>query len=149
VKSTQHDPLVGTWVLNPSRSQFDANHRPHAATLVISRDDQGRYLITAEGIGEKGQKVSEKPQTLVPDGEPRPLPDFPGLAVTSTRPDERTLHTDVRREDGSIAGQGTYAVSEDAQSLMATTAGFDSQLRRFEQRTSWDRRVGVESAAAV
>jgi hypothetical protein len=149
VKSTQHDPLVGTWVLNPSRSQFDANHRPQAGTLVIERDDQGRYLITAEGIGEKGQQVTEKPQTLVPDGEPRPLPDFPGLAVTSTRPDERTLHTDVRREDGSIAGQGTYAVSEDAQSLMATTAGFDSQLRRFEQRTSWDRRVGVESAAAV
>ena len=147
--STQHDPLVGTWLLNPSRSQFDANHRPQAATLVIERDDQGRYLLTAEGIGEKGQKVTEKPQTLVPDGEPRPLPDFPGLAVTSTRPDERTLHTDLRREDGSIAGQGTYAVSEDGQSLIATTAGFDSQLRRFEQRTSWDKQVVVESAAAV
>jgi hypothetical protein len=149
VKSTQHDPLVGTWLLNPSRSQFDANHRPQAATLVIERDDQGRYLLTAEGIGEKGQRVTEKPQTLVPDGEPRPLPDFPGLAVTSTRPDERTLHTDLRREDGSIAGQGTYAVSEDGQSLIATTAGFDSQLRRFEQRTSWDKQVVVESAAAV
>jgi hypothetical protein len=149
VKSTQHDPLVGTWVLNPSRSQFDANHRPQAATMVIERDDQGRYLVTAEGIGEKGQKVTEKPQTLVPDGQPRPLPDFPGLAVTSTRPDEHTVHTDVRREDGSIAGQGTYTVSEDGQSLMATTAGFDSQLRRFEQRTSWDKQVVVESAAAV
>jgi hypothetical protein len=147
--STQHDPLVGTWLLNPSRSQFDANHRPQAATLVIERDDQGRYLLIAEGIGEKGQKVTEKPQTLVPDGEPRPLPDFPGLAVTSTRPDERTLHTDLRREDGSIAGQGTYAVSEDGQSLMATTAGFDSQLRRFEQRTSWDKQLVAESAAAV
>jgi hypothetical protein len=147
VKSTQHDPLLGTWVLNPSRSQFDANHRPRAATMVIERDDQGRYLITAEGIGEKGQQVTEKPQTLVPDGEPRPLPDFPGLAATSTHPDERTLHTDVRREDGSIAGQGTYAVSEDGHSLMATTAGFDSQLRRFEQRTSWDKQVVVESAA--
>ena len=147
MKSTQHDPLVGTWLLNPSRSQFDANHRPQAGTLVIERDDQGRYLVTAEGIGEKGQKVTEKPQTLVPDGQPRPLPDFPGLAVTSTRPDERTLHTESRREDGSIAGEGTYAVSEDGQSLSATTAGFDSQLRRFEQRTSWDKQVVVESAS--
>jgi hypothetical protein len=146
MKSTQHDPLVGTWLLNPSRSQFDANHRPQAATLVIECDDQGRFLITAEGIGEKGQKVAEKPQTLIPDGQPRPLPDFPGLAVTSTRPDEHTIHTDVRREDGSIAGQATYGVSEDGRSLLATTAGFDSQLRRFEQRTSWDKRM-VESAA--
>ena len=147
--STLHDPLVGTWLLNPSRSQFDVNHRPQAATLIIERDDQGRYLITAEGIGEKGQKVTEKPQTLVPDGQPRLLPDFPGLAVTSMRPDERTLHTDLRREDGSIAGQGTYAVSEDGQSLMATTAGFDSQLRRFEQRTSWDKQVVVERSNVI
>jgi hypothetical protein len=117
--------------------------------MVIERDDQGRYLVTAEGIGEKGQKVVEKPQTFVPDGQPRPLADFPGLAVTSTRPDEHTFHTDVRREDDSIAGQGTYAVSEDGLSLIATTAGFDSQLRQFEQRTSWDKQVVVESASAV
>jgi hypothetical protein len=68
------------------------NHRPQVATLVLECDDQGRYLITAEGIGEKGQKIAEKPQTLVPDGQPGPLADSPGLAVTSTRPDEHTLH---------------------------------------------------------
>ena len=147
MKSTAHDPLVGTWVLNPSRSQFDANHRPQAGTLVIERDDQGRYLINAEGIGEKGQRVTEKPQTIIPDGQPRPVPDFPGLAVMATRPDEHTLHTEARREDGSIAGEGTYAVSDDGLSLVATTAGFDSQLRRFEQRTSWDKQqVVVEPA---
>ena len=41
--STQDDPFVGTWLLNPSRSEFDANHRPQAATLVIERDDRGDY----------------------------------------------------------------------------------------------------------
>jgi hypothetical protein len=137
--STEHDPLVGTWTLNSSRSQFDPNHRPQAATLVIERDEDGAYLLKAEGIGEKGQKVAEKPQTLIPDGQPRPVPDFPGLALTSTRPDANTIHSALRREDGSIAGQGTYSVSADGRSLTAITAGFDSQLRQFEQRTSWDR----------
>jgi hypothetical protein len=137
--STLPDPLVGTWTLNSSRSQFDPNHRPQAATLVIEPGSGGSYVIKAEGISEKGQTVTEKTQTLVPDGQARPVPDFPGLAVTSTRPDEHTIHSDVRREDGSIAGQGTYVVSADGRSLTAITAGFDSQLRQFEQHTSWDK----------
>ena len=103
-------------------------------------------MIKAEGISEKGQTVTEKRQTLIPDGQPRPLPDLPGLAVTSMRPDENTLHADVRREDSSIAGQGTYAVSADGLSLTAITSGFDSQLRQFEQRTVWERRATAASA---
>ena len=142
MESTQHDPLVGTWVLTPSRSQFDANHRPQAATLVIERDDQGRYLITAEGIGENGQKVTEKPQTLVPDGQARPLPDFPGLAVTSTRPDERTLHTDCRREDGRSPDRGTVRGVRGWSVAQRDYRRFDSQLRRFEQRTQLGQAAG-------
>jgi hypothetical protein len=137
--TTQHDPLIGTWELNPSQSQFDPNHRPQAATLVIERGGEGAYVIKAEGVSEKGQKVTEKTQTIVPDGQPHPVPDFPGLAMTSTRPEANALHSEVRREDGSIAGQGTYVVSADGRSLTAITAGFDTQLRQFEQRTSWDR----------
>jgi len=137
--STMQDPFVGTWVLNPSRSEFDVNHRPQAATLVIECDSQGRYTITAEGISEKRQKVTERPQTVVPDGQPRPVPDFPGLSTISTRPDPQTVHTDVRREDGSVAGQATFVVSIDGRSLTSINSGFDSQLRQFKQQTIWDR----------
>ena len=83
--------------------------------------------------------VTERPQTVVPDGQPRPVPGFPGLAMTSTRPDGHAAHRRQAR-NGSIPGQGTYAVSADGRWLTAITAGFDAQLRQFEQRTSWDRR---------
>ena len=106
---------------------------------MIERDDEGRYLLSAEGISEKGQKVTERPQTCTPDGQPRPVPDFPGLTTVSTRPDAQTLHTDVRREDGSLAGQAILVLSTDGRSLTAINAGFDSQLREFKQRTQWDR----------
>lgn len=137
--TVNHDPLVGTWVLDPARCDFDVNHRPQAAMLVITRDDEGRYLITAEGVNEKGEKCAERPQTLVPDGQPRPVPEFPGLTVVSTRPDSKTFQTDVKREDGSIAGQGTFIVSVDGRTLTAINSGFDSQLRQFKQQTTWDR----------
>jgi hypothetical protein len=133
------DPLVGTWTLNPDRSQFDVNHRPRAATLVIALDAEGHYAIAAEGIGENGQPVKERPQVIVPDGRPHPVPDLPGLTAVTTRPDAKTVHTDVRREDGSIAGQATFEVSGDGRTLTAINSGFDTQLRQFTQRTSWDR----------
>jgi hypothetical protein len=137
--TVNQDPLVGTWVLDPSRSTLDPNHRPRAATLVIGRDEQGRYTIAAEGIGENGQPVAERPQVVAADGQPHPVPDFPGLTTISTCPDARTLHTDVRREDGSIAAQSTFVVAPDRLSLAATNSGFDSQLRQFTQQTVWSR----------
>jgi hypothetical protein len=44
----------------------------------------------------------------------------------------------VRRE-GGLAGEGTYTIGSDGRTLTATTSGFDSQLRRFEMRTVWER----------
>jgi hypothetical protein len=66
-------------------------------------------------------------------------PDFPGLLGIVTQPDLNTLVAEVRREDGSVVGGGTYVVSPDGTSLTATTFGYDSQLRQFQQKTVWDR----------
>jgi hypothetical protein len=133
------DPFIGTWTLNPAKSTLDPNHRPAAATMRWESEAEGGYLMIAEGVNGKQERVSERPQRFVPDGRPVPLPDFPGLVTVTTRPDARTIRAEVRREDGSIAGEGTYVVDEDGATMTATAAGFDSQLRRFETRTVWDR----------
>jgi hypothetical protein len=133
------DPFIGTWTLNPTKSTFDPNHRPAAATMRWESEADGGYLMTAEGVNGKQERVSERPQRFVPDGHPVALPGFPGLVTVATRPDARTIRAEVRREDGSIAGEGTYVVDENGVTMTATTAGFDLQLRRFETRTVWDR----------
>ena len=133
------DPFVGTWRLNPAQSQFDTHHRPRGGTMRMEVDADGHYLLTAEGTNEKGEKCVERPQRLIPDGEEHPLPDFPGLSVVTRRASGVTLTSQCRREDGSIVGEGTYVLSDDGTSMTATTAGFDTQLRRFEMRTVWDR----------
>jgi hypothetical protein len=125
--------------MNVEKCKFDANHRPRAGTLTFTLDDQGTYLMTAEGLNEKGEKVVEKPAKFVADGKPHPLPELPGLTVVTTRPHPNTLHTEAKREDGSLVGGGTYAVSEDGGTLTATNFGYDSQLRKFKQSTVWDR----------
>lgn len=99
----------------------------------------GKYLMLAEGRDAKGELVRERPQELVTDGRPYPVEGFAGLVSVTNRPAPNVIHAEARREDGTIAGEGSYVVSEDGLSLTATTAGFDSQLRRFEMRTVWDK----------
>ena len=134
-----HDPFVGTWTLNLEKSEFDANHRPRAATMVFEIDGEGYYLKKAEGINEKGERVAEKPFRFIPDGKEHPIADFPGLQYVASRPDQNTLTGEARREDGSVVGGSTEVVSADGKSLTVTNFGYDSQLRQFKQRTVWVR----------
>ena len=133
------DPFVGTWKLNVEKSEFDAQHRPRAGTMVIQLDDNGFYLQTAEGVNEKGEKVSERPARFVPDGKEYPIPDFPGLKCIATRPEPNTITVEARRQDGSVVGGGTTVLSVDGKSKTVTNFGYDTQLRQFKQKTVWDR----------
>ena len=135
-----HDPFVGTWKLNPGKSQFDPNHKPTEATMRWQLEPDGGYLLLADGVNEKGERCAEKPQKLFPDGQPYDVENLPGLKCVTRRPDPNTIRAEVKREDGSIAGEGSYVVADNGTTMTATTAGFDSQLRRFEMRTVWDRR---------
>ena len=134
------DLFVGTWELNVEKSEFNANHRPKAGTVVFELDAEGYYLKKAEGINEKGEKCAERPMRFIPDGKEHPIPDFPGLKYMAARPDPNTLTGEARREDGSLAGGGTTVVSADGTSLTITNFGYDAQLRQFKQLTVWDRR---------
>ena len=133
------DSFVGVWKLRPERSAFDANHRPSEATMVFELESEGHYVMRAEGVNGTGQKVAEKPQHFIIDGQARPLPEFPELIVVATRPDAKTLQAKVMRPDGSTVGESLMVVSPDGLALSATTSGVDAELRTFKQSTAWER----------
>jgi hypothetical protein len=133
------DPFVGTWTLNPTQSAFDANHKPAAATMTWELDADGTYLLLAEGVDAKGERCREKPQRLRPDGVAYPVEGLPGLTSVTTRPNPNTIRAEAKREDGSLAGEGTYMVAADGTTMISSTSGFDSQLRPFTMKTVWDR----------
>lgn len=134
------DPFVGTWALNPTRSAFDANHKPSKATMTWELDADGAYVLLAEGVDANGERCREKPQRLRPDGVAYPIEGLRGLTSVTTRPNPNTIRAEAKREDGSLAGEGTYDVAADGATMIATTRGFDSQLRPFTMKTVWDRR---------
>ena len=133
------DPFVGTWALNPTESAFDTNHKPSEATMTWELEADGAYLLLAEGVNAKGARCKEKPQRLRPDGVAYPVEGLPGLTSITTRPNPNTIRAEAKREDGSLAGEGTYRVATDGRTMIASTSGFDSQLRPFTMKTVWDR----------
>jgi hypothetical protein len=134
-----NDPFVGTWTLNPTRSEFDSNHKSGQATMRWELDADGTYVLFAAGVDAQGNPCEEKPQRLRPDGVAYPIDGLPGLTSVTTRPSRNTIRGEAKREDGSLAGEGTYVVADDGQTMTATTKGFDSQLRPFTQQTAWNR----------
>jgi len=135
------DPFAGTWKLNVAESEFDANHRPRAGTIVYEIDAEGYYTKKAEGINEKGEKCVERPERFIPDGKPHPISDFPGLSYTVTRTDPNTMTGEIKREDASVVGGSTSVVSQNGRTLTITNFGYDSQLRQFRMRTVWERQL--------
>jgi hypothetical protein len=106
-------------------------------TWELERD--GAYVMLAAGVDAKGNPCKEQPQRLRPDGAAYSIDGFPGLTSVTTRPNRNTIRAEAKREDGSLAGEGTYAVADDGRTMTATTKGFDSQLRPFTQQTVWNR----------
>ena len=77
--------------------------------------------------------------TLIADGREYPVPNLPGLVSITTLANPNTLTTQVRRQDSSVVGGGTYAVSANGSSMTVTNFGYDTQFREFKQSTMWDR----------
>jgi len=107
--------------------------------MVIEVDQEGFYLQKSEGVSEKGEKVAERLQRYIPDGQDHPIPGLPGMSYRATRADANTLTGEARREDGSVVGGATKTVSTDGKSMTIDNFGYDAQLPQFKMWTVWDR----------
>ena len=133
----QQDPFIGTWKMNPEKSELDPNHRAMAARMYWEQEADG-YRMTAEGVNARGQMVKEAPQRFAPDGREHPVPGAPGVTSIVTRPEPKTIQVESKK-DGQIVGRASYVVSRDGKSLMATVSGTDGKQRAFRTRMMFDR----------
>ena len=96
------DPFVGSWKMNPEKSQLDPNHRVMAAKMSWEREADG-YRLIAEGINARGQVVKEAPQRFLPDGKEHPVPGGLGMTSIVTRTEPNALRSKVKRTGKSWA----------------------------------------------
>lgn len=133
------DPFVGTWTLNLGESRLDPSYVAAAGTVVFEKDSETGYLMKAEGVTQAGERVAERPQRFILDGQEHPVPDAPGVTAVATRPDPNTLTAEAR-VNGAIVGQARYTVSPDGRTLTATATGTGTK-GPFQTRAVFDRQV--------
>ena len=128
-------PLIGTWIANISKSNRHENHRFANATM--------HFAITGDvvrlgygGVNASG-KEERSEQVLHADGLPHAHPLAPGIVVTSSL-GPRSLES-TAMQDGATMGHGSYDVSEDGNTLIATVRGIDGSGKAFEQVIVFDR----------
>jgi hypothetical protein len=120
------DPFVGTWTLNVGKSQLDPSYVASAGTVVFEKDSESGYLMKAEGVTETGERVAERPQRFILDGQEHPVPDASGVIAIATRPDPNTIAAEARM-NGAVVGHARYTVSPDGRTLTATAKGMGTK----------------------
>lgn len=127
------DVFEGTWKANIEKSKWDGAYTPEQACVRFEATSTG-YLLVAYGIKD-GKAVAERPTSIVADGTRRPMVDLngrpipgvpPGATVFGHQPDAQTLEHKVEL-DGKVLGGGTFRVSDDGNTLTATTEGMGAK----------------------
>jgi hypothetical protein len=110
------DPLSGTWVLNPLKSEFPSDFlfpKSHITHAVVDASD---IEITQDTITESGERLNMHIKARF-DGKDYPITDIPGAySVAYHRVDANTVKAVVKSE-GKVVLQQTGVISSDGRSL--------------------------------
>lgn len=129
--------ISGTWIANIEKSRRHPNHQFQSATLTFEVSEDV-VTLTHAGVNMAGKHESGT-MRLHPDGQEHPVSaQAPGVVVVTQWFGADVLETEGKK-DGRVVGRGTYAVSEDGETLTATVAGTDAAGAEFEQVIVFDR----------
>lgn len=119
------DRFMGTWVLDPTKSEFVPAPGPRSLTVVITRAPRG-YTITAKGVAANGSEFGTS-YTATYDGKDAPVTgaaDYDAVAVALVDPNTR--HT-IRKKGGEAVQVMHSVVSNNGTLLTTTVAGVDAR----------------------
>jgi hypothetical protein len=125
--SAAGDPFVGTWKLNPAKSQFSGEQ------IKIDDLGQNRYKITGGADSD----------TLTADGTDQPVRFGRTEAITKQGPNVWKI---VTKKDGKLLSTATWTLSADGKTLAikgssvkpdGTSADFEVAVKRVSGGSGW------------
>ena len=113
-------PIVGTWILNASRSTLHTPQlRPDGVMLEFGMTGD-TITMTQVVVDPSGHDVAVK-LPIRTDGQQQPVRFGKGMALEARWTDSRALEAVITNGE-QIVSRGTYQVSEDGRTLAFTTA---------------------------
>ena len=118
------DPLVGTWVMNVSRSKFSPGPAPKGMTVTYESTAQGLHVVTST-VGADG--TSQKTEyTAAYDGKDYPITGAPQVEVVSLRQIDALTSERTDKRGGKAVTSYTRQVYADGRTLVVTQKGNDA-----------------------
>ena len=116
-----HDehPIVGTWLLNASRSTFHTAQLRHEGVMLEFGIAGSTITMTQVVVDPSGHDIAVK-LAIRTDGQQQPVRFGKGMALAARWTDSRALEAVVTSGE-QVVSRGTYEVSEDGRSLAFTT----------------------------
>jgi len=131
-RTSEDDPgsLVGTWVLNPDKSQFSPGPAPASAHRVYQRTATGiRYTSTV--VGADGKTTTEE-WSGSENGSDFPVTGSPDIDALSIRISGRQAQY-VAKHGGRITMGGNRSMSSNGKTMTITVSGRNAQDQVVKQ----------------
>jgi hypothetical protein len=125
-------PIVGTWVLNTSRSTYRASHLQQDGVMLEFGMTGHTISMTQILVDPSGHDVAVK-LALRTDGHPQRVRFGKGLVLEARWTDSGILEAIVKNAEQLIS-RGTYEVSENGQTLLYVTPEYQVVFDRVGAR---------------
>lgn len=132
------DPVVGTWVLNLSKSKFSPGPAPKSETRT--------YVLVGQEIkaNSKGVDADGKPTagewTVNYDGKDRPQTGDPNADTLSLKRVDAFTTESTEKKAGKVVITGTRVISRDGKVMTITTKGTNSKGQSINDVMVYDKR---------
>jgi len=134
----QGDPMLGTWVLNLSKSKYDPGPPPQSLTVVRTAAGQG-FKTSSTGVGADG-KPTAVTYTATYDGKDNPVTgsaDYDAVAIKKTG--ASTLEAD-RKKGSKTVQTAKYSVSKDGNTMTVTASGTNAKGQKIHNVSVFDKK---------
>ena len=132
------DPVVGTWVLNVSKSKFSPGPAPKSETRTYVLAGQ-EIKASSKGVGADGKPTASE-WTVNYDGKERPITGDPDVdSLVLKRVDAFTTET-TEKKNGKIVITGSRVISRDGKLMTITVKGTTAKGQTINDVMVFDKR---------
>ncbi len=133
-----NDPMIGTWILNVSKSSYTPGPLPKSAVNKFEPWENG-MKATIDVVDGQGNKIHAEVAAKF-DGKDYPIKGSPiADAVSLKRINDKHVEI-VWKKGGKVAMTGKSVISADGKSTTVTQTGKDAQGRAINNVAVYDKR---------
>ena len=115
----QTDPLVGTWILNVSKSTYPSGRAPASQSVTFERVGDMTHMISVV-TGADGKTIRRE-YAAKNDGKDYPFPGSTAADTIALRQVDATTFERVDKKGGKVVSVLTRKMSADGKSFAVTT----------------------------